>query len=141
MSALALPVAEKKILIIEADPVLQEEWSNGLRDYGFKVAATGDGADGVNKAEKSRPDLILLRVELPNTNGFKLVKTLKAHDVLKDVPLVLLSSEASEKDFEIHKKTKDRAQAYRKLPVSFDDVLEDVENLVGLPGPVMAEFQ
>lgn len=141
MSAEPIPVSEKRILIIEADATLQEEWANGLRDYGFKVASTGDGDDGFSKAEKARPDVVLLRVELPNVNGYKLVKKFKEHDLLKDVPLILLSSSASDSDFENHKRTKSKAQAYRKIPVSFDDVLEDVENLVGLPGPAMAEFQ
>lgn len=134
-------MTEKKVLIIEADAALSEEWANGLRDYGFKVAATADPDDGVTKAERVRPDIVLLRVELPNVNGYKVAKTFKEHDSLKDVPLILLSSEASEKDFESHKKTKSRAQAYRKVPVELDDILEDVENLVGLPGPMMAEFQ
>lgn len=134
-------LAEKRILIIEADSSLCEEWSNGLRDYGFKVAATSDGEDGYSKAEKAKPDLVLLRVELPNVNGYKIAKKLKENEALKDVPLVLLSSAADEKDFESHKKTRFRAQGYRKLPLAFDDLIEDVENLVGLPGPMMAEFQ
>ena len=74
MSAEPIPVSEKRILIIEADATLQEEWANGLRDYGFKVASTSDGDDGFSKAEKARPDVVLLRVELPNVNGYKLVK-------------------------------------------------------------------
>lgn len=134
-------LAEKRILIIEADGTLSDEWANGLRDYGFKVAVTNDGDDGMVKAEKAPPDLVMLRVELPSVNGYKIAKRLKEHEQLKDVPLLLLSSEASEKDFDAHKKTKSRAQGYRKVPVGFDDLLEDVENLVGLPVPQMAEFQ
>ena len=135
-------VSEKKILIVEADPSLSDEWANGLRDYGFKVAVTGDGEDGFSKAEKNRPDLVMLRAELPNgVNGYKLAKRFKEHDQLKEVPLVVLSSEASEKDFEALKKTKSRAQVYRRLPVVFDDLLEDVEELVGLPVHDLAEFQ
>ena len=135
-------MTEKKILIVEADPSLSDEWANGLRDYGFKVAVTPDGEDGFSKAEKNRPDLVMLRAELPNgVNGYKLAKRFKEHEQLKEVPLVVLSSEASEKDFEALKKTKSRAQVYRRLPVTFDDLLEDVEELVGLPVPDLAEFQ
>ncbi len=124
---------DKKILLLESDPRLSREWAEGFRDFGYRVAETADVADGLAKALGSPPDLIVVRVELNGANGYKAAKSFRQEDRLRGVPMVILSSSSTEADFDADRKTQTPAQAYRKVPLAFDDLLDDVEELIGLP--------
>ena len=58
-------LTKKKILIIEDDRSLQDALTEMLKREGYKVINAFDGEEGLQKAEKDLPDLILLDIILP----------------------------------------------------------------------------
>jgi len=122
----------QRILVLESDAAFAGEVQNGLQALGAAVEVASDGNAGIDRAMASRPDLILLTIELPGMNGFLVCKKLKKEDALKDVPLVILSSEATEETFEQHKKLRTRAEEYLHKPIAVSALIDIVKKHVKL---------
>ncbi len=85
-----------RILIIEDDPIMQKVLRDTLKPEGYEVVICGDGASGLLSAAKDKPDLILLDVNLPDTNGMDVCRTLKADELHKHIPVIMMTGEARE---------------------------------------------
>lgn len=82
----------KKVLIVEDElPIL-----NGISDKftyeGFSVLKAKDGQDGLDKALKDHPDLILLDNLMPNTDGFYLLENLRKDEWGKNARVIMWSN-------------------------------------------------
>jgi CheY-like chemotaxis protein len=89
-----------------------------------------DGYAGLMAAASERPDLILLSIELPRMNGFSVCNKLKKDPALKDVPLIIMSSDSSEETFDQHRKLRTRAEDYVRKPIAFGELLEHMRPFV-----------
>lgn len=83
---------QKKILIVEDEvPIL-----NGISDKftfeGFLVIKAKDGKDGLDKALKNHPDVILLDNLMPNFDGFYLLENLRKDKWGKNAPVIMWSN-------------------------------------------------
>src|SRR4051812_14560039 len=124
-----------KVLVFESDPSFAAELRTELARLGATVQVVDDGNVGLQAASSDRPDLILLSIELPRMNGFSVCNKLKKDAHLKDVPLVIMSSESSEETFEQHRKLRTRAEDYVHKPIAFGELLQHIRVLVPLDGP------
>ncbi len=106
-----------------------------LGRLGATVQVVDDGNVGLQAASTDRPDLILLSIELPRMNGFSVCNKLKKDPHLKDVPLVIMSSESSEETFEQHRKLRTRAEDYIHKPIAFGELLQHIRAFVPLERP------
>ena len=121
-----------KVLVFESDPSFAGELRTELGRLGCTVHVVDDGNVGLQVATADRPDLILLSIELPRMNGFSVCNKLKKDAQLKDVPLVIMSSESSEETFEQHRKLRTRAEDYVHKPIAFGELLEHIRVFVPL---------
>ena len=84
----------KLILVIED----QEDNRRILRDLltnsGYEVIEEVNGENGVTSAERHRPDLILMDVQLPGINGYEATRRIKANPDLKQIPIIIVTSYA-----------------------------------------------
>jgi DNA-binding response OmpR family regulator len=62
------------------------------------VITAADGEEGLEKARRERPDLILLDVVMPKMDGFVMLKELKADPDLKEIPVIMLTVKAQNSD-------------------------------------------
>ncbi len=121
-----------KVLLFESDPEFAQTLSSGLEAYGCETTVVDDGEEGISWAAQNMPDLILLTIELPRMNGFSVCNKLKRNADLKSVPLVLLSSDATQETFEQHKRLRTRADEYVHKPVTLPDLVEKLQGVVTL---------
>src|SRR4051812_33336609 len=124
-----------KVLVFESDPAFAGELRTELGRLGCTVQVVDDGNYGLQVAAADRPDLILLSIELPRMNGFSVCNKLKKDAQLKDVPLVIMSSESSEETFEQHRKLRTRAEDYVHKPIAFGELLQHIQTFVPLDPP------
>ena len=80
------------LLVVDDNPVVLVGVSELLRTAGYEVLEARSGGDALRLARERVPDLILLDVMLPDTNGVAVCQQLKADPVLKTLFVVLLSS-------------------------------------------------
>jgi len=72
------PVA--RILLIDDDPTLAELLDIGLSEQGYEIAGALTSDDGLKSITTSRPDLVLLDIGLPHTNGVEVLKQIRSVD-------------------------------------------------------------
>src|SRR5580704_1649449 len=124
-----------KVLVFESDPAFAGELRTEFGNLGCTVSVVDDGNVGLQQAAVDKPDLILLSIELPRMNGFSVCNKLKKDPKLKDVPLIIMSSESSEETFDQHKKLRTRAEDYVHKPIAFGELLEHVQQFVAVGEP------
>lgn len=81
-----------KVLLVDDDIALQTVVSTALTQGGFEVVSANDGKTGIDKAKTEKPDIILLDQVLPDISGNNILKTLKADDDTKNIPIAMLSN-------------------------------------------------
>jgi CheY-like chemotaxis protein len=73
-----------------------------LRDYlemnGFNIVTAQDGVDGLTQAKLSRPDLILMDIQMPRMNGFEATQRLRMDPQFKQTPIIALTALAMPND-------------------------------------------
>ena len=124
-----------KVLIFEGDAAFAGVLSNELGKLGCEVSIVNDGYAGLKLAATEKPDLILLAIELPGMNGFSVCNKLKKDPTLRDVPLIIMSSESSLETFEQHRKLRARAEDYVRKPIRFSELFRRIQAFIRLGQP------
>jgi putative two-component system response regulator len=88
----------KNILIIEDDPLNFKLMKTLLQFNKFKVDGTDSAENMMNKMELFHPDLILMDIQLPGTDGLEATRLLKKSDIYKDIPVIAVSAHAMEEN-------------------------------------------
>jgi len=83
--------ANTQILIIDDNPASIKALSLVVADFGEITFATS-GAAGIQQATKSRPDLILLDVEMPGMDGYEVCRQLKSALVTRNCSIIIVTS-------------------------------------------------
>lgn len=86
------------ILIVDDDPVNCELLGTLLQHSGYEVVLASDGRRSLDEFARSRPDLVLLDVQMPLVNGFEVCRQIKRHPESRLVPVVLITGLAASED-------------------------------------------
>jgi two-component system cell cycle response regulator len=90
-----------RILIIEDNPTNVELMSYLLCAAGHTLSIAPDGAQGIECARLTNPDLIVCDMKLPGLDGYEVARQLKNDPLLRTVPLVAVTSYAMVGDREL----------------------------------------
>lgn len=88
-------VDRQRILLVDDEPELREMVRRYLEAEGFHVAEAADGRAALSWLRRTSPDLILLDVGLPGSDGFAVLQEIRK---TSDVPVVMLTARADEVD-------------------------------------------
>jgi diguanylate cyclase (GGDEF)-like protein len=91
---------QPRILVCDDDPNAREILLDLCETSGFKAVLVDEGADAVERARETRPDVILLDLLMPRVSGFQVLRQLKSIAELADTPVIVLSA-ASDVDGKI----------------------------------------
>jgi YesN/AraC family two-component response regulator len=80
------------VLIIDDEPIQLRAIVVELNAMGFQTLIARDGTDGLDKAERGSPDLILLDILMPGVNGYGTCRRLKASPATRTIPVIFLSA-------------------------------------------------
>lgn len=86
---------DTKVLIIDDDADLRQLASLLFKKAGAQVIAAADGLEGLSKLFTLNPNLVILDVVLPETNGFEICRRIRQ---VSDIPIIMLTSLNHEKD-------------------------------------------
>ena len=123
----------KKILVVDDDPDLVETTSMILKSRQYDVVVAYDGVEGLEKAKKEKPDLIVLDVMMPEKDGYTLCKELKADAALNAIPVLLLTavvSHISTTRFSHQMGMETEADDYMDKPVDPNELARRIELLL-----------
>ena len=88
----------KKIVLIEDDADLYALLKYNLEREGFILVGSQTGRGAIDLCRKERPDLILLDIMLPDSDGLDICKGIRRHPELAHIPVIFLTARASETD-------------------------------------------
>ena len=88
------------VLYVEDDPESRLLVRRVLQAEGYAVIEAKDAADGLASANESRPDLILIDINLPEVDGLTLARQIKSVPDLASTPLVVLTANVMRGDRE-----------------------------------------
>ena len=91
----------KRILVIDDEPELVKAIEIRLKAAGYEILTAHDGKEGLDKAQKEKPDLIILDLMLPKMDGYKVCGLLKKDNRYAKIPIILFSARAQKEDIEL----------------------------------------
>jgi two-component system, chemotaxis family, chemotaxis protein CheY len=121
-----------KALVVEDSPTMRQLLVYALgRIPGMVAIEAADGLDALRKlATEGRPDIVITDINMPVMDGLKLVQRIRADDKLRDVPIVIITTEGSSEDRS--RALALGANAYITKPIQAPQVLKQVKALLGL---------
>jgi two-component system phosphate regulon response regulator PhoB len=87
-----------KILVVDDEPEAVELVEFNLKQSGFTVMTAADGAEALQKARATPPDLIVLDLMLPEISGLEVCKMLRRDAATAAIPIIMLTAKAAEID-------------------------------------------
>ena len=119
--------AVKKILIVDDSPTERFVLTQILAGGGFDILTAESGEEGISRAKQLQPDLILMDVVMPGTNGFQAARTLARDVATRDIPVILCTTknQASDKVWGMRQGALD----YLTKPVDGSMLLAKIANL------------
>jgi two-component system cell cycle response regulator DivK len=85
---------KKRILAIEDQAENRRILGYLLASAGFEMIEAVTGEEGVAAAEKERPDLIIMDIQLPGLDGYEATRRIKANPALRHIPIIVVTSYA-----------------------------------------------
>lgn len=80
------------LLIVDDNPTNLSLLSDHLREYGFRILVAQNSETALKRAQVAQPDLILLDVMMPGTDGFETCQLLKADPRTQEIPIIFLTA-------------------------------------------------
>jgi CheY-like chemotaxis protein len=124
-----------RILIIDDDPDFVESMVVTLENHGYQVDSALSGEEGLNKATRQRPDLIILDVLMETgRKGFEVAQELRKNTQCAGVPILMLTSIKERTGFNFKREAADESwlpvDDYCEKPVKGELLIQKVGKLL-----------
>ena len=119
-----------RILIVEDSPTMRTLLTSALEDLGIpvKVTEADSGFEALRQLPRESYDLIVTDINMPDINGLELISFVRNNDTYRAIPLVIVSTEGSERDRD--KGVGLGADAYLVKPFETDELKDVVRELL-----------
>jgi DNA-binding response OmpR family regulator len=87
-----------KIVCVEDEPEMIDLIRLILGRKGFEVIGANGGSEGLATIRNEKPDLVLLDLMMPEIDGWQVYQQLKADEVTKDIPVIVVTAKAQNID-------------------------------------------
>lgn len=123
---------ERRVLIVEPQNEFALSMAAVLKTAGYQTAMAPTSADAQRELEKRRPDLVVLRAELPDQSGFVLCGHIKKGRFGQNLPVLLVSSDMGQEGLSQHSQGPQAADGYLSIPFEMGDLAQMTQGLVPL---------
>jgi CheY-like chemotaxis protein len=87
--------ANRRILIVEDEPLLLNLYAKKMINAGYKVFTAVNGEEGFRKAKDCQPDLILMDILMPRMNGYEMLRLMRKEEKTKSIPAIIMTNSPS----------------------------------------------
>jgi PAS domain S-box-containing protein len=113
------------LLIVEDHPGIQTTYADFLTQHNFNIIFAGNGVEAIQRVHDSRPDLILMDVQLPGMDGLEVTNRLRASNDFHDISILILTALAMPGDRE--RCLASGADDYLTKPVQLNQLIETIQ--------------
>ena len=122
-------MAAPRILLVDDDPQVIESVQAALQAFGYEVLVARDGSEGLMRAERDAPDVVVLDMMMPRRSGLNVLERLRSGGQ-QSPPVIMVSANADEKQ-------RDFAQAhgvvaFLRKPFEIPELLKVISRLAPL---------
>lgn len=117
-----------KILVVDDEPDILQLTTLRLQAGGFQVVTASAGPEALDKARREKPDLIVLDLMLPGLNGYEICTMLKQDTRYQEIPIILFTAKAQEKDEKLGMEC--GANAYLRKPFKGEELEQKIQSLL-----------
>ncbi|MEA3279171.1 MAG: response regulator [Thermodesulfobacteriota bacterium] len=96
-----------------------------------EVHQAGNGGEGLKAIQQHWIDLVLVDINMPVMNGEEMINNMKENPDMKDIPIVVISTEGSEKRIE---RLKQKGARFISKPFSPEIIRDTIQDLTGIKG-------
>ena len=124
---------KKRILVVDDEPDFAAIVQGNLEKEGFEVEIAYNGVEGLEKVRSNPPDAVVLDVMMPEMDGYKVCRELKADEKYADIPVVLLTAVASHVTstrYSHQDGMSTEADDYIAKPASAEEITESIKRLL-----------
>jgi two-component system chemotaxis response regulator CheY len=122
-------MGQQRILIVEDSPTMRQLLVFALRRLkNVEIVEAQDGMDGLRKVSSDHFDIALIDINMPVMDGLKLIRLMRSEETLKDIPIVVITTEGASEDRE--RALGLGANEYLTKPIQANRVLSVVKDLM-----------
>jgi len=125
-----------RILVVDDEPDSIEFVRAILEDAGYEVVSASNGDEGIRAARVTRPDLVILDVQMPGKDGFSAFADMRKDPELRAIPVVMLTGVRQRLGLPFSSQDMgeylgEEPNAYVEKPVDAKALQETVRSLLG----------
>jgi len=117
-----------KLLIVDDDKTTRKLLSLYLKGKGYEVVSAENGLDAIEKLGTESINLVVTDMNMPYMDGIELTKTLRSDSILKDIPIIMVTTEAD--DDEKEKAFDAGVNDYLVKPTNADAISDSIKRIV-----------
>jgi chemotaxis protein histidine kinase CheA len=121
----ALPL---RCLVVDDSVSVRQSMEQLMHDAGYEVSTARDGLDALGMVQRSRPDILLVDLEMPRMNGLELTTALRNDPATRTLPIVMITSRFTDKHQQLAVEA--GVDAFLTKPYSEDHLLGVMEGLL-----------
>ena len=118
----------QKALIIEDNEDNMELITFILNEHGYETMKAETGMQGINLALQERPDFIILDIQLPDLDGYEVLKKIRASEIDGNIPIIAMTSYAMTGDRE--KMLSAGCDGYIEKPINSRKVMDQIKQIL-----------
>jgi len=92
------PSTRRNLLVVEDSIITRSLIADALRTFGYEVAEADNGLMALEKLAEARYDLVLTDLEMPQMDGFELLRRIRSDEELRDLPVIVCTSLGAPED-------------------------------------------
>ena len=119
---------EKSVLIVDDCDTTRKLLSYIVRERGFKIVGASNGIEALEILATTPIDIVLTDLNMPQMDGYELSRSLRRQEAYKDLPIVMITTEASEADKKLGMDA--GVTTYLSKPISTQRLLYEIEKLI-----------
>lgn len=118
-----------KLMVVENDPYFIYLLRLYAEQSGFAVVCTNSGQSALSLAEQEQPSVIVLESELPEINGWEILRELRAHPLTHTIPVVICLWQDSKQEC-----GPSHSESFLQKPMGYEDFVTALKGIGVWPG-------
>ncbi|MYM68956.1 response regulator [Pseudoduganella sp. FT55W] len=118
----------RAIMVVDDSLTVRRVTQRLLEREGYRVLLAKDGVDALGQLQETRPELMLVDIEMPRMDGFDLTRNVRSDERTKDIPIIMITSRSADKHRNVALEL--GVNAYFGKPYQEDVLLEAIRGLL-----------
>jgi len=120
----------KRVLVVEDNELNLKLFCDLLRAHGHEAEPVRDARDALERAQLSRPDLIVMDIQMPHISGLELIEAVRRDVVLRPTPIMAVTAYAGKGDEDRIREA--GADAFVSKPITLARFMQSIDELSDL---------